>query len=485
MTIQYSPFTASRPPPGSPIYVWRYDTSGTPLQSFIAPGADGLLTPGWAPSYGEVAPGLIGLIHPMGSYELNAPAAGLDLLGELTYVHIGLYGDTPTVLACWNTNGPDSRFAFVIDSDRRLYYTAGGSAVYSDRDVPRLYPFMAIYRRDATGTIVDAAVNYDPVTFPTATAPSGASPVLGLTFGLGVGGGAGARINDFFFDYRIDDDARDVLFDMFFEGLDPPPSATFVVVFACAIDARTIRVFLSEEPRARSPIVGTIDALDRRTWSVANASSSPVVLRPKRVQPAPDFSPSYPDAWSVDLEVDRRLLFSQSYTVTAALTLENAAGTAVVDPLYASAIAPIGISNTAVVPIRPFTPRQSFDVAYDTFRGVFPLDAGGDLANHSAPESTKKRVLRRVMSALGSFALLREYGVSVQPKMVARGRSAAVVRAEVLRQLRKETDLVVESVDFSYVANIGLLKIAGHVRSSGEPVGVTGRLRSGRLFLGG
>lgn len=259
--------------------------------------------------------------------------------------------------------------------------------------------------------------------------------------------------------------------------------ASFEVVGATAIGGATIRVFVSEEPRARSKIAGTTDALDRRTWQVQNASGPPLVVEEVvNAQSQPTWNPTYPDAWSVDLVVSRRILFASDYVITAAPELESADGTSVIDPA-SSASTSVGVSDSSREVARLRQSRDRRDLAYSN--GAFVVGPSGGVASQGAPESTKKRIFRRLTSAIGGFSLLRDYGAGLQPKKQLRSSDVAVLRATIVRQLALETDLALTAVDVALLADgIVVIKIAGRVRgSSGRPIGMTARLRSGRLSL--
>lgn len=106
------------------------------------------------------------------------------------------------------------------------------------------------------------------------------------------------------------------------------PETGMGVLFVIPADGRTLRVYLSEEPRHVSPL-GSTDALNRLLWAVsatAGPGASPVVVRAQNVVARPLDVPEVPGAWSVDLVLDTRVLLSTLYLTVGSAALASADG---------------------------------------------------------------------------------------------------------------------------------------------------------------
>lgn len=263
------------------------------------------------------------------------------------------------------------------------------------------------------------------------------------------------------------------LSDCQFESLYVGSNVCFGVLAAVPISSREIRVYFSREPRHRSPIAGANDALDRRAWTWSGG----VVERAKDARAEPDFDPaSYPEAWSVVVEVDARIDHLTSYTISCASVVSSTGA-----PLSASEATHSGIADRAVVrPIRARTDRERRDLA--SRGGVLVADAAGDLAGQDGLAAARKRVVRRIETALAAHYHLPLYGAGLRPKARA---SLAKIRADVVVQLAREEDLELDRVSFSRPApGILAVSVRGRLRS-GARLDVTGTLGSGSLGLDG
>ena len=258
------------------------------------------------------------------------------------------------------------------------------------------------------------------------------------------------------------------LLDCQFRSLFVGSNVCFELIAAVPISSREIRAYFSLEPRHRSPIAGAIDALDRRAWSWSGG----VVERAKDARAEPTYSPTYPDAWSVVVEVDAKIDHRTSYELSCA-SVVSSTGTA----LVTTAATHAGIADRAAArPIRARTDRERRDLA--SSRGALVVDASGDLAGQDGIAAARKRLVRRIETALGGHFHLPLYGVGLRPKGRA---SLPKIRASIVAQLAEERDLVLERVDFSRPApGVFAVLVRAHLRS-GARLDVTGTLGSGSL----
>lgn len=247
-----------------------------------------------------------------------------------------------------------------------------------------------------------------------------------------------------------------------------------LVLAAAPFSTAGIRVWFSAEPRLVSPIAGPRDALDRRAWSVSVVSGpgmAPVVLEVMGAEADPDFDAGYPDAWFVDVRVDRQLRADTVYLVVASSELASAAGDPLAGPPDDRARCP-GMAPRMQAARSPAPRRGGLDVNYDGTRFVF--DAGGDLATHAAPATTSKRAQRRLTTQPGAFYHLPTYGVGQAVKKLAR-IAPAIFSAEARRQLLAETDVADAGVSIRNVGPIWIVNARVRVAGTQVPIDVVAR----------
>lgn len=95
------------------------------------------------------------------------------------------------------------------------------------------------------------------------------------------------------------------------------------VLYVVPINSNTLRVFLTMQPAFRG-VASPVSIDNPSNYQVVDdqglISAVGVV---ENGQPQPDADPEWPDAYSVDLRLNRQLLWDRTYTLTLAPTLLN------------------------------------------------------------------------------------------------------------------------------------------------------------------
>lgn len=238
------------------------------------------------------------------------------------------------------------------------------------------------------------------------------------------------------------------------------------VLAAAPFDAAGIRVWLSREPRLVSPIGGAGDALDCRCWQVSKttgAGFSPTVEEVIDGRADPDLDALYPDAWSVDVRVDRRLVSGSTYLIVASSDLESADGADFVSPAPDDRASLPGMSVARSDVRAPSSRQAGVDLYYDGTR--FRISSSGDLEGHAGASAAKKRIERRLITAPGGFFHLARYGLGFQSKKPHRG----LLEVDARRQVLEDSEVIGAEVSASSLGN-GLWKISVRAKISGGDV---------------
>lgn len=217
----------------------------------------------------------------------------------------------------------------------------------------------------------------------------------------------------------------------------------FRVLLVSPLNSNTLRVFLSSEPRHQSRLSSN-DVLNRRLWTVSvldGPGELPNLETAENALPQPTAIPGAPDAWSVDLRFDTRVLLSTTYEVVASPDLVSLLGV----PM---AVAPWDRGSClGIAVVRPRrTPRSSraavgVDFFYDSFAGTWRLDGRRDVDVHAGNDALRKRIIRRMVTGKGRFKHLPTYGLGLQSKGLVTTTHMAQLRAETIRQLLEEEDI--------------------------------------------
>lgn len=231
-------------------------------------------------------------------------------------------------------------------------------------------------------------------------------------------------------------------------------AATFRIITCTPLNSNTVRVYFSREPKHVSPLAPN-DALYRPNWSIvlttgALGVTEPVVEAPSNVRPATAEEVdlvAYPEAHSIDVQFDRRIIWNSTYTITAATAIRSAD---LVDDLTPASTA-IPPANECTFPgifiqrprrlTRAARTRTGVDLQYSFFRGVFGVDSGNDLDTESGNVALKKRVIRRLMSTPGGFPHLPEYGVGLRVKEPLQSTSLSELRTRIRDQILEEPEV--------------------------------------------
>ncbi len=236
----------------------------------------------------------------------------------------------------------------------------------------------------------------------------------------------------------------------------------FNIILCTAINSNTVRVYFDKEPKHVSPLAAN-DALFLPNWSITIGTTplgatEPVVERVFNVRNATATEIDlvlFPQAHSIDVQVDRRVVWNASYTITAAARtasqdllsdLTLAAG--LVPPTNACTFPGVHIQRPRRV-TRALRARTGVDLAYNVFGGTFGFEPNNDLATESGDAALKKRIIRRLLSSPGGFPHLPEYGVGLRVKESLKTTSIADLRVRVRDQVLLEPEVTSATVNLS------------------------------------
>lgn len=259
-------------------------------------------------------------------------------------------------------------------------------------------------------------------------------------------------------------------------GQGAPPLCVF---FATPINSNTVRVFLCGEPKHLSPL-GKDDVLDRRNWTIELVSASPptpervtepVITLIENVQPQPNISgPPGITLWSVDIRVDRRLIYHAVYRITISSNVLTADGLNVAPGPPDNTKDFPGIAALRPLPlVRPAQTRRGRDYYYDTDLGVYRLSPDKDVATHTGVDVIKKKIIRRLVTAIGAFFHLPGYGVGLQVKKTFDSNRISEMRLAVDRQIRSEPEVAdVQTTVTSPAIGVIIIQLGVKLRSGVE-----------------
>lgn len=247
-----------------------------------------------------------------------------------------------------------------------------------------------------------------------------------------------------------------------FSGATVTVSTVFRLIASTPINSSTARVFFSREPKHVSPLA-TTDVLYLPNWSIALSAGTlgttePIVTGVDNVRRAlateVDLT-AYPEAHSVDVQFDRRIIWNATYLITAAAQIQSqdlvnnlVDASNAVPPQNERSFPGIHIQRPRRV-TRAVRTRTGVDLAYNTFSGLFEFEANNDLANQSGNAALKKRIIRRLLSSPGGFPHLPEYGVGLRQKEALKTTTIAELRLRIQDQVALEPEVERAQVDLS------------------------------------
>jgi hypothetical protein len=224
-------------------------------------------------------------------------------------------------------------------------------------------------------------------------------------------------------------------------GSPPTPLPAFRILYATPLDSNTIRVFFSSEPRNSSPL-GENDVQLRTNWSISILSGGgtiPVVEKVENVI----FNPQVgePDAWSVDLRLDRRILVKTEYLTVGNSAIESALGQSLPSAPYDRGDHPGITTPRTRKKLKQVAVATGVDFRYSTFDAVYILDSRSDIDVHAGTEVVKKRIIRRIISSPGGFYHLPTYGVGLRAKGPFNSTRVGQIEAKIREQILEEDDV--------------------------------------------
>ena len=234
--------------------------------------------------------------------------------------------------------------------------------------------------------------------------------------------------------------------------------SSFHVVRAISVGGQVVRVVFSSEPKHKSAEAPD-DALNASNYvvSVVTGQGQPpqsvgVFLA---VTSYPAFGIHSAGEVAVDLQVDRPLIVNMGYNVTVSSAVVAADSSSIGSPY----------SWNFVGMARPIVTMQQrgkmglVDLDSNPIFGGINVDRSGDWAPDNGDlTGTRKRCLRRVLTAKNSFVHLQGYGLDYDIKQPATNNKLAGLRTDAQGQLAQEPDVVSVATQISMDVR-GLLSI--------------------------
>lgn len=238
----------------------------------------------------------------------------------------------------------------------------------------------------------------------------------------------------------------------------------FHVVRAVCRGGQIVRVVFSAEPKHKSASA-LDDGLTPANYLVSVASGSAQTPRTVGVLPTlveyPAFGVFLAGEFALDVQVDRPLVVGLAYTITAQPALRAADMTLVGYPFTAAFAG-------AARPVRSRHQRSKetlLDFASSPF-GPGPLiDESGDWATQDGLDGTKKRCMRRILTAKSSFAHLPGYGLEIDVKAPMTTARLTQMRTDIGQQVKQEPDVVAANTSVEMNA-LGYLRLDLKVKTA-------------------
>lgn len=246
------------------------------------------------------------------------------------------------------------------------------------------------------------------------------------------------------------------------------------VVRALAISGQTVRVVFTEAPLYRTP-AGLADAMNPANFAFAidaGVATTPVAVG---TGPAVLAGPARgvgnggaTGERAVDVSVDRPLINQVTYRIIVSLRVTAAIGGSFGMPNF--------FSFPGVVPLLVTSPGKQVqagtDIANSPFLGAWKADDSGDIAPQGPFDSFRKRVLRRMVTPLGSWSFLKGYGTIVRLKEVISLSQVTALRTDLRNQLLLEPESQSVSVRADISGNNILTVSANILTKKGAVVNV-------------
>lgn len=217
------------------------------------------------------------------------------------------------------------------------------------------------------------------------------------------------------------------------------------VVRARALKSHVVRVVFDEEPLHQSP-AGRADALNPANYQFINLTgtlyspSGPGTITAvgvdKDMVVGPTLAVKAGDERAFDVHVDRSLLLTMTYQVTA-LNIKSKLGGGLGSPFSASFVGVGQLSK--VLPVRQ--PVGLTDLANSIPLGGWNVDDSGDFATDTDIESLKKRIFRRLTTTRGAFSFLPAYGIGLKLKEIAGVAETQALKADIQQQILREPEV--------------------------------------------
>ena len=243
-----------------------------------------------------------------------------------------------------------------------------------------------------------------------------------------------------------------------FGGLPGPLS----VVAALATTTRTVRVILTETPKAAST-TALGDALNPATWSVTRLDTGFIFT----VASIDQVDPLTFDLFLVEALGPANVNHQAGSTV-----LQKPTGALIQSPYFAIFTGLEASERPSQIVRQRDLSNPPAPPGLNSVGGTLVMDASGDYKLVSGPALLKKLILRRLITRPGEFAHLPNYGLGFSVKEPLRNNDLILLRRQVEQQVLLEPDVNAAQVFLSFDNARGILlcQVRATMRTTGEQV---------------
>ena len=230
---------------------------------------------------------------------------------------------------------------------------------------------------------------------------------------------------------------------------------TLTVVSAQASTIRSVIVTLSQEPLALSPI-GTGDALNPRTW---------ILVRDDTMEAIVVYGARMVDNTTVELLLIDTLPNAAVNLTVSSNTLLAANGSAIEYP-RSYTFPGLGYA------FNPGTSAAQSDLRSNNVPGVehaggLVVGTSGDYEREAGARLLRKLIVRRIISVVGEWAHMPQYGASLQVKVPLARRDLPMIASALEKQIELEPEVDAAQVTLQYTSATGVMIVNYTVKTVG------------------
>lgn len=209
--------------------------------------------------------------------------------------------------------------------------------------------------------------------------------------------------------------------------------ANLYILYAEALNERTVRVYLSRPAKAVSPII-VGDAYNPQTWSVTRGDTNAAI----RVMGVSTTS----NASVVDLYLLGKLGNVLTTHTVSAQTLVDGNGALIVLPYTANFVGCEAVVEAETPDSVTDFANPPFENEDGTLAGTLKIGTDGDYAMDTGVVLLKKLIIRRLTTTPGGFFHLSpDYGLGIRVKEPMKTTDLVKLKAEIESQVQNEPEI--------------------------------------------